>query len=176
MRRKHLLVLAVGAALTVAVFAAAGLDPKPVTVGDFALKVSRALGYSYPDAKSAVEALRAAGVDLGRKDLNARVTEGEAVRILTGMGIRVVTGNPANELSPGKFEGLISSVALTGVESPGIEVEPPFQCRELKPHECKLCCLAAVPPGFLPEKNPDGICKVFCRTGFFPPSASEPSP
>lgn len=176
MMRKSFLILAVSAALTVVIFAASGSAPKAVTVGDFAVKVSRALGYTAPDQKSAVESLKGLGVSLEKKDLNARITEGEAARILSSLGVDVATESPSNDLSAAKIDSLVSAVAMTGVQSVGLEVDPPFQCRGLPPHDCKLCCLAAMPPGFLPTKNPDGICKVFCRTGFFPPSEGEPNP
>src|SRR5438034_4525383 len=74
--RKSALGLLVGAALTATIFAATTGAQKPaVTVGDFAVKLSKALGKPVTDQRTAVDSLKSLGVQVG-SNLNAGLTEG----------------------------------------------------------------------------------------------------
>jgi hypothetical protein len=146
MMRKPFLALAVSAALTVAVFAATSDSPKssPITMGEFAMKVSKALGREQADPKTAVESLKSLGAKF-EADLQARVTEGQAARILTDLGVRVSTSTPAKGLTLGKADQLM---ALASFSSSAASVSPadefPTQCLAVKNRgACQECCKAA---------------------------------
>src|SRR5262245_5520296 len=95
MMRKYLTVLTVGAVLTVRAWAAASNAQKPaVTVGDFAVKVSSAIGQPVTTPAAAVQSLKSLGVKI--EDANARLTEGTAAKILADLGLRVSTSNPGS--------------------------------------------------------------------------------
>jgi hypothetical protein len=183
--KKYVLALAVAAALTVAPFA--GLkDNGTVSVGDFALKVSKALGYDVRDNNSAARTLRAAGVELGL-DLNAKVTERMASDILGSLGVRVTTSDPSRAISSGKLDSLVTSLAISSISGIGTQTlpPPPTQCREivkkngqLDVGKCKKCCKMAIMSPNSKDKDHRGgnlnkICDRFCKTGEFP-SPSEP--
>src|SRR5262245_54033421 len=93
--RKFLLVLTVSAALAVAAFAATSNSQKStVTVGDFALRVTQAMGQPVASPAAAVKSLKTFGVRTGIDDPNAGLTEGTAAKILADLGLRVTTTNP----------------------------------------------------------------------------------
>ena len=115
MKRKSYLVLAACAALTVTAFAASGnVQKSKVTVGEFAVKVTKALGK--PDAtydqSAAVESLKSLGVNVG--DASASLTEGVAAKMLADLGVRVSTKSPASAVTSGKADQLIAAVGLAG--------------------------------------------------------------
>src|SRR2546426_11071991 len=85
MMRKSLVVVAVSAALTVAAFAASSNSQKStITVGDFAVKVTTAIGQPVTDKSAAVQSLRNLGVTIG--EANSGLTEGMAAKILADLG------------------------------------------------------------------------------------------
>jgi len=100
--------------MALSVFAAWGApEPGLATVGDFALKVSRALGQQPADQAAAVAALKKAGVDLG-KDLGAGLTAGRAASILRDLGLRVTDPKePAAAISMAKADQIVKAFALT---------------------------------------------------------------
>lgn len=179
MLRKSILVLAVSVALTAAAFAA-GDGPKATpTVGDFAVKVSAALGNKVTTPKAAVDSLQALGVDLG-KDLNAPLTEERAARILADLGVKIRTSNPASPLSAAKTDQLLASVSLSSAASVTPATDLPLQCLN-SPNRgvCVECCKVAV--GQITNiqgnlKDPGLVCAKFCKSVLPPghPSPSEP--
>ena len=183
--KKFALAIAVVAALIVVPFAAQ--KDNTVTVGDFALKVSRALGYDARDQVSAASSLRSVGVDLG-VDLNARVTERMASDILGSLGVKVTTTSPTTPISSAKVDSLVTSLALGAGKgiAPKDLPPPPTQCRMIfkksKPGQidqgkCKSCCKKALKQGQTDPKDKiksiGKICDQFCKTGTFP-TPSEP--
>ena len=100
--------------MALSVFAAWGApDEGRAKVGDFALKVSRAMGQEPADQAAAVAALKKAGVDLG-KDLGAGLTAGRAASILRDLGLRVTTPQePAAGISVAKADQIVKVIALT---------------------------------------------------------------
>jgi hypothetical protein len=100
--------------MVLSVFAAWGApDAGLATVGDFALKISRAMGQQPADQAAAVAALRKAGVDLG-KDLGAGLTAGRAASILRDLGLRVTAPQePAAAISVAKADQIVRAFALT---------------------------------------------------------------
>jgi hypothetical protein len=164
----------------------AGVSGKKVTVGDFAVKVSQALGFKVVDRTAAVRTLEAAGVALGG-NLDEPLTERVAADILGSLGVKVATLNPSDLLSPGKVDALVTSLALTSLGAPGIGTlpPPPTQCRDiLKKNgqidkgKCVKCCKMAIMSADSKDKGHQGrhsgkVCDRFCKTGEFP-SPSEP--
>jgi len=100
--------------MVLSVFAAWGAsDAGLATVGDFALKISRAMGQQPADQAAAVAALKKAGVDLG-KDLGAGLTAGRAASILRDLGLRVTAPQePAAAISMAKADQIVKAFALT---------------------------------------------------------------
>ena len=110
-RSKWLLSSAAAMALSVlAVWAVPGVV---MTVGDFALKVARAMGQRPADQAAAVSALKKAGVDLGA-DSSASLTMGRAARILRGFGLKVTEPQePAVQVSFGFADQIVKAVKLS---------------------------------------------------------------
>ena len=102
------------AAMTLSVLATwAAPEGKTTTVGDFALKISRAMGQRPADQTAAVRALRKAGVDLG-EDVSVSLTEGRVVRILRSLGLKVTDPQePAAQISAGKADQIVKAVSLS---------------------------------------------------------------
>lgn len=175
--RKPLMVVAVSAALTVAAFAASSSALKStVTVGDFAVKVTKAMGAPVATTSGAVQSLRSYGVRIG--DANARLTEGEAARILADLGVRAQTTNPTSAITSAKADQL---AAIAGLASSASTISPdtdlPTQCLDNKNRGlCNDCCNAAV--GCDPSTGCGRPCAKFCQT--VPPpgqqSPSDPTP
>jgi len=159
MMRKSLVVVAVSAALTVAAFAASSNSRKStVTVGDFAVKVTRAIGQPVSDRSAAVQSLRTRGVEIG--EANASLTEGMAAKILADLGLRVSTTSPDSAVTLGKADQLATMV---GLASSAASVAPadglPTQCLTGTKQECKTCCWAAT--GCDVSMCPE--CTKFCK-------------
>jgi hypothetical protein len=180
MMRKSLVVVAVGAALVVAAFAASNNAQKSaITVGDFAVKVSTAMGQPVSDRNAAVQSLRTLGVKIS--DANASLTEGMAAKILADLGLRVSTTNPGGAVSSGKADQLAS---IAGLASTSSSIAPqdglPTQCLN-SPNRgtCQECCKTAL--GCAPSPalcDFASSCAKFCKT--VPPpghqSPSDPNP
>jgi hypothetical protein len=111
-------------AMTLSILAGWGAPNKGITtIGEFALKVSRALGQRPADQPTAVRALRKAGVDLG-KDLDASLTWGQAAKILRDLGVRVTDPKePAGQISQAKADQIATAVGLIRGEFSRASVE-----------------------------------------------------
>jgi hypothetical protein len=171
-----LLVLAVSAALTVVAFAAAGSAQKStVTVGDFAVKVTKAIGQPVSSPSAAVESLKSLGVKID--DVNARLTEGSAARILADLGMRVSTANPNSALTSAKADQLAAVVGLaSSASSISPDTDLPTQCLDVKNRgNCQDCCKAAL--GCAPSPalcDFASACSKFCKQ-VPPPGQASPS-
>ena len=184
MTKKPLLVLALCAGLTVAAYAApaTSVNAGKATVGEFAVKVATALGYSTPDSKTAAEALKGRGVNLVA-DMSAPLTEGEAARIMADLGMSVTAPvNPGATVSTSKAGFLAGTVGAMTLESISPEVDLPQEClTSVDRGTCVNCCKAAV--GQLPNASGNGLrdagkeCSKFCEANVRPqPSPEEPTP
>ncbi len=169
--RKSALALLVGAALTATIFAATTGAQKPaVTVGDFAVKLSKALGNKNTDQSTAVNNLKSLGVQVG-SDLNAGLTEATAARIMSELGIKTTTTRPGSFVSEGRADQL---AGVAGLNSTGTSVVPdsiglPTQCLEQRNRgQCNDCCNAAI--GCTVNCN---ACAKFCQS-VLPPGKSSP--
>jgi hypothetical protein len=175
MMKKLLLVLALLAGVAVAAFAAPGA-PAPVgkeTVGEFALKVADALGLDPKDATAAVGALKQRGVTFAA-DLSATLTEGEAVRVLSDLGMTVVAPvNPGAAVSSVRATSMVAAIPPSAnlERSLPSEDEGPTQCLTSADRgTCVNCC-----------KDASGLtgkfCGRFCHANVPPPvSPGEPQP
>ena len=174
MTKKLLLVLALCASVTVAAFAAPGapVAAGKATVGEFAVKVATALGYDAADAKSAASALKGRGVTFAA-DLSATLTEGEAARIMTDLGISVVAPtNPGASVPAARLGSLVASIPpSTGIEGISPEDEGPTQClSSVDRGTCVNCCKSAT--GLTGK-----FCGHYCHANVPPPpSPEEPTP
>ena len=179
MMRKSLVVVAVSAALTVAAFAASSKAQKStITVGDFAVKVTRAIGQPVSDRSAAVESLRTRGVKID--NANASLTEGMAAKILADLGLRISTTSPNSAVTPGKADQIATIVALSSsAASVGVATDLPKACLDSRNRgTCVECCKTAngcaPSPALCEFAEP---CAKFCKQiqpG--PPSPSDPAP
>jgi hypothetical protein len=187
--KKSLLALLVSVALAVPVVAATGNAAEKVnseTVGGFAVKLAAALGTPASSEQAAAASLRSAGVSL-KADLSARLTEAEAARILSDLGMKVATpSSPADEISNGKSAQLAAAAGLTLSASPGIETtggDLPVHCLlEKNLGQCVGCCKPEL--GFVEGDDRAGqivkFCTTFCKSTEppcpSPPCDPEPEP
>jgi hypothetical protein len=175
MMRKSLVVVAASAALAVAAFAASSNAQKPtISVGDFAMKVSAAMGQPVTDRSAAVQSLRTRGVKIS--DVNAGLTEGMAAKILTDLGVRVSTASPNSAVTPGKADQLAGYAGLAASPSFAPANGFPTQCLS-SPNRgtCQECCktaLGCAPSPALCEFASG--CAKFCKT-VLPPGHQSPS-
>jgi len=95
--KRSALVVLIGALLSASALAAvSGVQKPAVTVGDFAVKLTKALGKPATDQRAAAEALKSLGVKVGN-DLGAGLTEGVAARILGELGLRTTAIRAADQ-------------------------------------------------------------------------------
>jgi hypothetical protein len=184
MTKKPLLVLALCAGVALAAYAAPGTSTAAgkATVGEFAVKVAVALGYTPVDSKAASVALKGRGVNLPA-DMSATLTEGDAARIMADLGMAVTKptkpGAPVSTAKAGFLAGMIETTALDG---PTIEsVELPQEClHSVDRGTCVNCCKNIV--GQLPDegqgtRDAGKECGRFCQDNVAtPPSPEEPTP
>ena len=167
--RKSYLVLAACAALTVTAFAASGnVQKSKVTVGEFAVKVTKALGKPAADQRAAVESLKSLGVKVG--DTSASLTEGVAARMLADLGVRVSTKTPDNGVTSGKADQLVAVVGLAGSTISVLpSAELPTACLNNRNRgQCVECCKSVLGDDFSTE------CAKFCKA-VLPPGQESPT-
>ena len=174
MTKKLLLVLALSAGVAVAAFAAPGESPAQgrATVGEFALKVAGTLGCDAADTAGAVKAFNVRGIWFAG-DLSATLTEGEAARIMTDLGIAVLSpANPGAAVSPARVGSILASIPRTTVlDGMSSEDEGPTQCLTSEDRgTCVNCC-----------KDATGLtgkfCGQYCHANVAPPASdAEPQP
>jgi hypothetical protein len=153
---------------------------RPVTVGDFAVKVARALGYPADDAETAGNQLRMAGVHLD-PDLSAPLTEGRASDFMRDLGVDShVSGDPSSPMSEMAASRAASTLALSvGESAGGISTEGgeiPASCTSVVDRmTCNQCCLGVLLPRVKFPIRAIVICAVLCARVFPPnPSVSVP--
>lgn len=174
MTKKLLLVLALCAGVAAAAFAAPGAPVAvgKATVGEFAVKVAGALGLDAVDAKTATAALKGRGVTFAA-DLSATLTEGEAARIMSDLGMAIVApANPGAVVTSVRAGNLAASIPTSAsIEGISPEDEGPTQClSSVDRGTCVNCC-----------KDATGLtgkfCGKYCHANVAPPpSPEEPTP
>jgi len=174
MTRKLLLIPALSVGLAALAFAAPSVPvgPAGTTVGGFAVRLATAIGYDPVDARAAAGVLKGHGISFAA-DLSAALTEGEAARILSDVGIAVVApANPATPVSPARAASLAAAIAnTTSVEGRSLQDEGPTQCLSSRNRgECNNCCKEASGLG-------GQFCGRYCHANVPPPvSPDEPQP
>ena len=169
MTKKILLVLALSAGLTAVAFAApAAPAAAKATVGEFAVNLATALGFDANDAKAATKALAGRGVTFAA-DLSAPLTEGEAARIMSDLGIAVAKpANPGAAMSPARVGSLVASIpASMSIDGKVTQDEGPTQClSSVDRGTCVNCC-----------KDATGLtgkfCGRYCHANVPPPASDE---
>lgn len=174
MTRKILVVLALSVGIPALAVAASPVPAAAAraTVGDFAVQLATAVGYDAVDARQAAAALKRRGVTFAA-DLSAGLTEGEAARILSDLGMAVVApANPATPVSQARVGSLLAAIPTSvSVEGLAPEDEGPTHCLSSQNRgECNKCCKEATG---LEGK----FCGHFCHANVAPPpSPEEPTP
>ncbi|OLC54112.1 MAG: hypothetical protein AUH92_04660 [Acidobacteria bacterium 13_1_40CM_4_69_4] len=173
MTKKSALVLLIGAVLIATAFAAtSGVQKPAVTVGDFAVKLTKALGKSATDQRTAAAALKSLGVQIGN-DLGAGLTEGVAARILGELGLRTTAGRPDGPVSVRQADQFAALAGLGASASSGLPASTalPIQCLEERNRgQCENCCKDALAAQGIVDNNG---CTVFCHA-VLPPGKSSP--
>jgi len=176
-------IVPVAATLTLAAFVASAAPlttARPrVTVGEFAVKISRALGYPADDPETASNTLRMAGVHIDA-DLGVPLTEGRAADMMREMGLpATVSGDPAGLMTPAAASQAATTVAIAAATVP-----PGFSTTEVSTTctnvgdrtSCYNCCLSILEPRVRYPVTAILICALLCARLFPPPSPSEPVP
>jgi len=172
-------IVTVAATMTLSVFVASAAPlatarPK-VTVGDFAVKVSRALGYPVDDPEAASNTLRMAGVHIDA-DLGVALTEGRAADMMREMGLpATVSGDPASMMSPTAAERAATSVALAAASVPPevSTTQVTESCASVGDRaSCYACCVSIVSPKVRHPIAAILVCALLCSRLYPPPSPS----
>jgi len=173
MTKRLALALLIGVVLGATVFAAAGGVQKPaVTVGDFAVKLTKALGKPATDQGAALETLKSLGVQVGN-DPGAGLTEGVAARMLADLGLRMATNRGDSPVSVKKADQLASLVGPGAGASSKLPAGAPLptQCLEERNRgQCENCCHDAMAAAGIVDNHG---CTVFCKS-VLPPGKSSP--
>lgn len=175
--KKSILAFAVAALIAAPAFAASAASAKPadVTLGDFAVRLAVNLGTKPADAKAAVETLKSHGARISEADLNARVTEGVAARILSDLGVAVTTTTPGKALSSGRADQLLSVAGMSLAATSVSATELPSQClQERNRGQCDTCCTTFLGCDVDPTLCRGGACSHFCKA-VLPPGQASPS-
>ena len=171
--KKSALVVLIGAVLSASALAAtSGVQKPAVTVGDFAVKLTKALGKPATDQRAAAEALKSLGVKVGN-DLGAGLTEGVAARILGELGLRTTASRSDSPVSVKKADQFAALAGLSAGASSGLPTSTPLptQCLEEKDRgQCINCCHDALGAQGIVDNNG---CTVFCHA-VLPPGKSSP--
>lgn len=159
----------------------AGPVVQPVTVGDFAVKVARALGFQAVDSEEAGNHLRMAGVHLD-PDMKAPLTEGRASDMMRELGVDTrVSGDPAAPMSAIRADQAATAVALgvgqTADRFTSDGGQLPAACTNVTDRmTCNQCCLGILLPNTKFPIRAIVICAVLCARVYPPnPSLSVPA-
>jgi hypothetical protein len=172
--------LALGASLALTAFVAnASPVPaaRPVTVGQFAAQLSKALGAPADNEETAATSLRLAGAHIDA-DLTAPLTEGRAADIMHDLGVSAqVSGDPAAPMTPVKASQAATTVALSmASESNGFSAEAtPSSCGGARDRaSCFTCCMSFLNQHSTRPVFVVVVCGLICSKLFPPVSAWYP--
>jgi hypothetical protein len=172
-------IVVVAATMTLSAFVASAAPlttarPK-VTVGEFAVKVSRALGYPVDDPEAASDTLRMTGVHIDA-DLGAPLTRGRAADMMRDMGLpSTVSGDPAGMMSPTAADRAATSVALAAATMPPevSTTQVTESCASVGDRtSCYACCTSILSPKVRHPITAIIICALLCSRLYPPPSPS----
>jgi hypothetical protein len=169
--------VALGASLALTAFVASAAPvpaARTVTIGQFAVQLSKALGAQTDSEETAATNLRLAGAHLDA-DLAAPLTEGRAADIMTDLGVPAqASGNPAAPMTPGKAGQAATTVALSiASEADGFSSESmPSNCTGVRDRaSCYACCTSFLGPMSQHPLRVVLLCGVICAKLFPPVSA-----
>jgi hypothetical protein len=154
---------------------------QPVTVGDFAVKVARALGFEAANVQEAGDRLRVAGVHLD-PDLAAPLTQGRASDMMRDLGVESrVSGDPLAPMTESRANQAATAVALgVGGTADRFTADGgglPAACTNVTDRmTCNQCCLGVLLPVAKFPIRAIVICAVLCAKVYPPnPSLSIPA-
>jgi hypothetical protein len=168
-------------------FMAAGPVPQAreasrlATVGEFAVRVSAALGYEEPVPETAAANLRSWGVDLGA-DLGTTLTEGRAARIMADLGMAVVPpAHPSAHITESRAGILAATIGTAlppqgpGTEGLGLAAPLNFlQCLQAPNTGLCIQCCTDLLPSRLATGPKSRLCSHICMFASPAPSLSSP--
>jgi len=171
--RPQKIVLVLVAALLVTQ-AAAAVPAQPATVGFFALRLARNLGFQARHATEARVALAGAGVTFEAR-LDDPLTEDQATRLLGQLGLAAEPASNPNRLLSPTFAVQLAGLAARGVLGQGGTPKPegslPPSCQAQERSQCFQCCLSALGPiAAVPQRMID-LCNSSCTAIGAPPSS-----
>jgi len=162
--------------LTASVPAPAAPLPRPATVGLFAERLARQLGFHPANAPEARALLAGAGVTF-EAGLDEPLTEDRAAGLLSNLGLSgTSSGDPSRMLTSSMVErlaGLAAQGILAhgGVPPPRPEGSLPNSCQTLERSLCFQCCVASLAPiSIVPQRAID-LCNSSCTLMGAPPSS-----
>jgi hypothetical protein len=170
--------------LSVTFLAAAWLSPgfsaataRPVTVGDFAVRLARSLGFTVATPAEARERLGGIGVTLG-DDVQSPLTQAQAIGFARGLGLAAAdTGDPSAVLT-GPRADLLARVASEAILSapapPGLNGSIPTSCTLLGQSQCFNCCVASLLGFTAVPQRVINICNSSC-TAILSQTGASPS-
>jgi hypothetical protein len=173
-----------GLSLSVTFLAAAWLSPeasaaapRPVTVGDFAVRLARSLGFTVDTPAEAQEKLGGIGVAL-EGEVQSPLTQAQAIGFVRGLGLTAADNLDPSALLTGPRADLLARVASEAILStpapPGLNGSIPASCTRLGQSQCFNCCVASL-LGFtaIPQRV-ISICNSSC-TAILSQTGASPS-
>jgi hypothetical protein len=150
---------------------------RPVTVGDFAVRLARSLGFTVHTPAEARQRLGGIGVAL-EGDVQSPLTQAQAIGFARGLGLTAAdTGDPSAPLTAPRAD-LLARVAAEAILStpapPAFNGSLPTSCTLLGQSQCFNCCVASL-LGFtaIPQRV-ISICNSSC-TAILSQTGASPS-
>ena len=149
--------------------------PRPATVGFFALRLARNLGFEAKTAGEAQVLLSAAGVTFAGR-LAEPLTEDEATRLLGDLGLETSPSADPDRILSQPFADRLAGIAARGFLAtggvPATEGTLPTSCQSLERSQCFQCCIASLGRlASVPQRMID-LCNSSCTTLGAPPSST----
>lgn len=153
---------------------AAGPLPRPATVGYFAVRLAKNLGFQVKTPPEAREALSAAGITFAGA-LGDPLSEAEAARLLDNIGVAATVSETERILSEA-LAGALAGLAARGVLSqetlPAMQASLPPSCQSLARELCFQCCIASLGRlASVPQRMID-LCNNSCTILGAPPTST----
>jgi hypothetical protein len=138
---------------------------KPVTVGDFAVRLARSLGFAVATPAEALERLGGIGISLG-PDAGAPLKQAQAMDFARGMGLAVGSASDPSAVLTGPAADLLARVASEAILStpgpPGFKGSIPSSCTLLGQGQCFSCCVASLLGYSAVPQRVISICNASC--------------
>ena len=152
---------------------------RPVTVGDFSVRLARSLGFPVFTPAEAHERLDGIGLAMG-SDFQSPLSEARAVKFALGLGIAAGTsGDPSAVLSQPRADLLarvVTESVLSSPAPPGLNGSLPTSCMFLGQGQCFNCCVASLLGYAAIPQRVVSICNSSCTAIATQTGASPSSP